>query len=205
MQNAVNQRGVEYLVHFTRLENLDSILLNGLISREQLPMVNPYALFNDYLRLDNCKNANCCSITFPNYKMFYSLRMQDTTKEWCVLGIKRDILWEKPCAFCVENAASTNATSIPIINRMGVNAFNRLFDEIAGKPPRMQLELPYNCTTNPQAEVLVFDRINLNDIIGVVFQSQQRADEYRSRYNREDFFIYHRGFFGPRKDYDHWR
>jgi hypothetical protein len=207
MQNAVNARGIEYLVHFTRLENLDSILQYGLIPRVQLEGINPHAfLFNDYLRLDNCKNANCCSITFPNYKMFYSFRMQDTTKEWCVLGIKRDILWEKPCAFCVENAASTNATSIPIINRMGVNAFNRLFDEIAGKPPRMQLELPYNCTTNPQAEVLVFNTIEPSNIFGVVFSSQIRANEYAHRYSNLNLqFVYDQNFFRPRKDFEYWR
>lgn len=206
MRNAVEEKGIEYLVHFTRLENLDSILQNGLISRQQLPMVNPYALFNDYLRLDNCQNAICSSITHPNYKMFYSLRMQDTTKEWCVIGIKKDVLWEKNCVFCVENAASSNVTSIPLMYRMGVNAFNKLFEEIEGKPSREQLGLTSDCPTNPQAEVLVFNSIEPNYIVGVAFSSLARRDEYINRYPHLDIsFIYHRAFFAPRADYAHWR
>ena len=99
-----------------------------------------------------------------------------------------------------------NATSIPIINRMGVNAFNRLFDEIAGKPPRMQLELPYNCTTNPQAEVLVFNTIEPSNIFGVVFSSQIRANEYAHRYSNLNLqFVYDQNFFRPRKDFEYWR
>ena len=205
MENFVNSRGIEYILHFTRSDNLDSILSNGLIPRDKLEETGIISTFNDTYRYDNCRNALCCSIGHPNYKMFYSLRTSNPTTEWCIIGIKKDILWDKDCAFCIENAASNSVTAIPINQRKGLPAFMKLFDQIENRPTRDILDIPDYCPTNPQAEVLVFDRINLNDIIGVVFQSQQRAEEYTSRYNREDFFIYHRGFFGPRKDYDHWR
>lgn len=205
LESFVNARGIEYILHFTRIENLDSILANGLIPRDELERTEMNSIFNDAHRYDNCRNALCCSIGHPNYKMFYSLRTNNPDTEWCVIGIKKDVLWNKNCVFCVENAASNNVTSIPINQRKGLQAFMKLFDEIENKPARNILDIPDYCPTNPQAEILVFDRIDSNDIVGVVFQSKQRADEYTRRYNWEDFFIYHRAFFCPRKDYEHWR
>ena len=204
MENFVNSREIEYILHFTRLVNLDSILSNGLIPIDELERMGINSEINDEYRYDNCKNALCCSIGHPNYKMFYSLRMNNPDVEWCVIGIKKDILWNKDCAFCVENAASNSVTSIPIHQRKGLQAFMKLFDEIENKPTRNTLDIPSYCPTNPQAEILVFDKINSNDILGVVFQSQQRVDEYTRRYNKNNFFHYHKAFFGPRKDYEHW-
>jgi len=205
MENFVDSRKIEYILHFTRVENLDSILYSGLIPRDELERTGTNSTFNDEYRYDNCKNALCCSVGHPNYKMFYSLRMNNPRTEWCVIGIKKDVLWNKDCAFCIENAASNSVTSISINQRKGLQAFMKLFDEIENKPPRNVLAIPDNCPTNPQAEILIFDRIEVDNIIGVVFQSQQRADEYKTKYNKDNFFIYHKAFFYPRKDYEHWR
>ncbi|RBQ29813.1 DarT ssDNA thymidine ADP-ribosyltransferase family protein [Aliarcobacter vitoriensis] len=204
LENFVNQRGIEYIIHFTRIENLDSILSSGLIPRDELERTGTNSIFNDEHRYDNCKNALCCSIGHPNYKMFYSLRMNNPGTEWCVIGIKKDVLWNKDCAFCVENAASNSVTSIPINQRRGLQAFIKLFDEIENKPPRNVLAIPDNCPTNPQAEILVFDTIEVDNIMGVVFQSQERANEYTKRYNKTNFFHYYKAFFYGRKDHEHW-
>lgn len=56
----------------------------------------------------------------------------------------------------------------------------------------MQLELPYNCTTNPQAEVLVFNTIEPSNIFWCCFFfSQIRANEYAHRYSNLNLqFVY---------------
>ena len=42
---------------------------------------------NDVYRYDLDLKMQLLSITFPNYKMFYSIRTQDTSKNWAVLVI----------------------------------------------------------------------------------------------------------------------
>lgn len=67
----VSQRRIKSLYHFTSLQNLESILNNGLLSRDKLKENNILHYYNDNLRLENKLNAICVSISFPNYKMFY--------------------------------------------------------------------------------------------------------------------------------------
>lgn len=204
MKDFVEKKGIKYLVHFTRLENLTSILEDGLIPRNELESSAINATFNDEHRYDNCKDALCCSVSHPNYKMFYSLRMENPDVEWCVLGIKKKVLWEKDCAFCIENAAKSSVTSIPLDERKGKDSLKKLFDEIDGFPARSELKIPDNFPTNPQAEILVFDKIEPDDIIGVCFQNEDRKNEYKKLYNSFKF-IYNDEFFSYRKDYEHWR
>lgn len=71
IQGFVVERKIKYLVHFTRIENLSSIMSYGLIpvaslSERRIDYVN-----NDLYRIDGFENATCLSIQFPNYKMFH--------------------------------------------------------------------------------------------------------------------------------------
>ncbi len=203
MKNAVKRRKIDYIWHFTKIENLDSILQNGLIPRATLEANNANMEFNDLYRLDGHTDASCLSIGHPNYKMFYRLRMEDREQEWAVVAVKRKALWRKDCAFCYENAASNEVTSIPLLNRKGVPAFERLFIPTEGKPDRATLGLPDNCPTNPQAEVLVFGVIEPNYISGAILPNKERENEYKAKYPNYEF-LYHRAFYSARLDYQYW-
>lgn len=203
MQNEVKSRNIDYLWHFTKIENLDSILKNGLIPRATLEAMNAKVAYNDQYRLDGQKGANCLSLGHPNYKMFYSLRSQDPKQEWVVLAIKPEVLWIKDCAFCYENAASANVTSIPLPQRKGLQAFRAMFANAAGKPQRSVIKLPDDCPTNPQAEILAFDTIEPKYIEGAV--TQTKAIELTLKAQHPNFeFLYHRAHFSARLDYEHW-
>lgn len=204
MKASVEKRNIKYVWHFTRLENLHSILTNGLIPRATLEAQSIDAVYNDGYRLDGARNANCLSIGHPNYKMFYSLRQQNPQQEWVVIACQPSILWLKDCAFCHENAASTSVTSIPIANRKGVAAFERIFSPADGKPSRADLNLPDHCPTNPQAEILVFGTIEPQYIIGAVTQSSAREHELEIKYPKFEF-RYHTALFSARLDYAHWK
>jgi hypothetical protein len=132
MQNFVVDRQITYLLHFTRLENLDSILTHGLFTRSQCATraINP--IFNDAHRLDYT-DAICLSLSFPNYKLFYRLRKENPNTRWAVVAIRPNILWEKDCAFCKENAAKSTVTDIPIAQRRGVSALRTLYEDFEGK------------------------------------------------------------------------
>lgn len=203
MEDSVKKRNIDYLWHFTRLENVHSILANGLMPRADLEAANSTATYNDAYRADGQKSANCLSIGHPNYKMFYRLRQENPGVEWVVVGVKPDVLWLKDCAFCMENAASGNVTCIPIDQRRGVDAFEMLFDPVEGTPTRLALNLPDYCPTNPQAEVLVFDTIAINDIVGIAVPNKARETELRAQYP-EITIEYYRALYNARLDYKYW-
>jgi hypothetical protein len=71
-------RKIVYLTHFTKIKNLGSILKIGLFSKEFLNKEKIPHEFNDQYRYDGCTNAICASVTFPNYKMFYLIKMVKT-------------------------------------------------------------------------------------------------------------------------------
>lgn len=203
MQNEVKNRGIEYLWHFTKVENLDSILTNGLIPREALEQQSANVAYNDQYRLDRQKGANCLSLGHPNYKMFYSLRCQNGAQQWVVLAIKPEILWIKDCAFCYENAASGNVTPIPIQQRKGLQAFQQLFSAATGKPDRASIKLPDDCPTNPQAEILAFGVIEPQYIIGAITPNKALETQFKAQYPNFEF-LYHRALYDARLDYEHW-
>lgn len=204
MKSIVKEREIKYIWHFARLKNLGSILHHGLIGRSTLERWAEPPEFNDSYRLDRQKDAVCCSIGHPNYKMFYSLRMNNPAEEWVVIACKPDILWEKECAFCTENAASNNVACIPIEQRKNKKAFERMFEEVDGIPSRAEIGLGNDCPTNPQAEILVFGNIEPKYIIGAICPT--KAIEIRLKNQFPDFdFLYHRSFYSPRKDYKHWQ
>lgn len=203
MENEVKSRSIDYVWHFTKIENVDSVLANGLIPRAMLEAQGAGVAYNDQYRMDGQRTANCLSIGHPNYKMFYSLRCQDPNQKWVVVAFKSEILWLKDCAFCHENAASNNVTAIPIQLRKGVAAFNRMFDPVAGKPDRATLKLPDDCPTNPQAEVLVFDTLEPQYIRGVITPDKQTELDLKARHPNVEI-VYHRAFYSARLDHEHW-
>lgn len=204
MRTAVENKGIQYLVHFTRAENLESILQNGLISVDSLDSREMDYHSNDEYRLDNCCEATCLSIQFPNYKMFYKYRCENPGSDWVVLGIQKDVLWEKDCAFCVENAASSNVTSIPLRRRKGVDAFNLLYNNYPGKPSRESLGISRELPTHPQAEVLVFDIIEPEYILGVAFNNLNDRNKYSDLIPPNMPVKVAPGLFSYRGDYEHW-
>ena len=88
-------RGIKTLIQFTRIENLDTILTHGLIPRELLEhrvflnALNPR--FSDLQRVDNRKEMNFLSVSFPNYRMFWSKASKDQEK-WAVLEFEPEFL-----------------------------------------------------------------------------------------------------------------
>lgn len=64
----IKKRRIVTLAHFTQLENLDSILRNGLLSKEALAQKQISYTYNDELRLEGKNNALCLSISFTTLK-----------------------------------------------------------------------------------------------------------------------------------------
>ena len=69
MEQLLKQRRIDWLLHFTQAENLPNIFKYGLLQRSILETSRIKSCFNDEYRYDECTDAVCTSIEFPNYKM----------------------------------------------------------------------------------------------------------------------------------------
>lgn len=201
MQKILLERNIKYLMHFTREENLDSILQYGLLPRNQLEPKE--CIVNDMYRYDGCEDAVCTSIEFPNYKMFYSLRTENPLTNWVVLAIDSNVLLDFPCAFCETNAGSSDIYQVPIEKRMGRRAFLEMFKDISYGRKREDLKIPDYYPTNPQAEVLVFGTIPVAYIKNVFFDNSESLGNhyFPSHING----VVNGSYFFPRHDYRKWQ
>jgi hypothetical protein len=79
-----------------------------------------------------------------------------------------------------------------------------MFAAVSNKPTRGVLNLPKNCTTDPQAEVLVFDTIQTSYILGIATASEKMAGELTAMKLGVEF-VHISAFFSGRKDAEHWK
>ncbi len=210
------ERGIQTLAHFTRIENLGSILREGLLSRERLDTQGISCQINDVDRIDGHKDRICLSLSFPNYRMFFSIREQKKTtddvydSQWVVLILDAELLWELDCAFCQENASSNRVRQIPLEDRKHPKEFRALFGDESDYDTReircKSLGIPRNFPTNPQAEILVFDRISSRYIKEVIFFDfpAMRQWECGNVGNFTQKCRYDMEYFYPRVDHEFW-
>lgn len=206
IQSIKTERQINNLIHFTHTRNLESIMMRGLLSRKEVDKLrkNEILKINDEQRIDKHPEAICLSISFPNYKMFYAFHQKDY-ENWVVISLKPDILWKYDCAFCHTNAASNECRFIDIFERKKVQAFRRLFEDF-DNIKRQDLQIPDYYTTDPQAEVLVFDKIHTEDFLKVHFHSWTQMNKYKEAYPIfENLFDINKNYFRPRQDYQHWQ
>lgn len=201
IRQEVEKRNIKYLLHFTKLCNIESIIKHGLITRDKVLAYCNSKSINDEYRFDQT-NGICLSISFPNYKMFYSCRDRSKDEEWIVLGIRPNILWEKNCAFYYKNAASKIFRFSSLNERMTYQSFVEMFGE--HEKSRKELEIPENFTTNPQAEIIVLEDIPKNYIFAYATQNIYSQKILKEKYPDEKFHIKSE-FFSYRRDYAHWR
>ncbi len=203
----IEKKQINTLVHFTRIENIPSILEHGLVSVE-------YALKNfidvinsDKERHDHQLDAISLSISFPNYKMFYSKQNEDKNGIWGVLILKPEILFEKKCTFYAKNAASYTDHR----EHDEISYLEEMFEEISNSNFnfRMLLNIPTYYTTDPQSEVLVHDKIEPKYIRKVVLKDYKSIEHY-ARMTKENqlnsnFFTQDSTYFKPRHDWKYWK
>jgi hypothetical protein len=154
---------VQLIFHFTQAANLPGIVQHGLLPRQILQNA-PYQVFasNTY-RLDGNSAATSVSISRINADMFRRKQEASGHKDWVVLVLWPNILWEKDCRFCWANAATKEIRDCTWF-RGGPFAFEKMFE--GGADQRCELE---PCVpTDPAAEVQVLSPIEPEFIRGAV-------------------------------------
>lgn len=211
IRDFVVSRNIDCLVHFTRVENLPGILNNGLLGRVDAKRMGVGYLFNDHFRLDDIPNAISTSISFPNYKMFYGLQRNNEAADWAVIKLSPSLLWELDVAFCASNAAAKSVTSVKLEERRLVTSLSKLFSDRYEDKNRSDLNLPKNFPTNPQAEVLVLERILPDYIMEICFNSPSKVNDLLKvvgiidECKCDDKVEFSDQFFRPRFDWAFWK
>ena len=173
IKKIVAERRIETLCHFTRVENLSSILRKGLLGRSQLVERRIQFEKIDHNRQDGCPEAVCLTISFPNYKLFYTKRNNYGDwhgvdhNQWVVLLLDARLLWELDCAFCKYNAADSSVAGLPLEDRKKTEALESMFGDFPTLNRRWNF--PLNFPTSPQAEVLVFDAVPISYLCEIHF------------------------------------
>lgn len=196
------ERQIPYLLHFTRSENLQSILANGLQPRSVIDTGHVAATVNDASRFDERRDCSCLSISFPNYKMFWPLRKDSPGVEWPLLVIHPKVLWAMDCMFCRTNAASNSISTVADGQLQTLEAFRSMFAESDLPPKRADEFLKVCDPTDVQAEVLVRGVIPPAAIYAVVFQSVPDMNFHKAACGeRQTLTNDARGLYGKRQYY----
>ena len=202
LETLIVERNIELLVHFTRYENLESILENGIVTRESLINLAQEYIVNDDMRLDGHPDSISLSISFPNYKMFYKYRMSEDAKGWVVLVLEPSILWRYKCAFCKHNAADSRISRQDINNLMGVEALKEMFIDDP-ECTRSEQRLKSYDATDPQAEVLMFDDIPTKFIQSVYFEDEKLFSHVKNKHKHHSTkhieYVMNKEYFNSRE------
>ncbi len=178
IRNSAKRRGITRLCHFTPSRNLSHITDSpiGILASRHL-QADEKAIFNptDMERLDNHPNHVCCSIQYPNAWYFKIARRTEVVfPDWVVLLINPRYLWHNGTKFSPHNAATGRGKLIG----EGVEAFEAMFARIVKGAGRHYTRGPCHpkfLPTDEQAEVLVPDIIELQDVIGVAVCDDAQA------------------------------
>jgi len=217
IKQIIIDRQIKHLVHFTRLENLTSILKHGLVPVSLQEQRGIRSVKNDKERREGRKDCTSCSVEFPNYQMFYSYRMNNPEFTWVVLIIDANILLVdfRDIYFSYTNAARAHQKT----NRRfhwfrSPEEFEAMFSQpcmlyTQNNFSREQQSISDNMPTDPQAEILISDIIDPQYINRVCFNDKDDLSSYLSRKEIIDEgtnkFCCDPTLFNYRKDYEFWK
>lgn len=201
---AIEERSKElqipWLIHFTHVENLPSIIAHGLQSISALNAQGLRYRANDDLRLDGHLQGSSLSIAHPNDKLFANCRWKNPRQDWAVLILDRSILWTKNVAFCQYNAADHRIFRQSKTDLMSRSAFDAMFSESDDLPVRESDQLKPFDPTDVQAEILAFETLPPELITGVSFNNPLALEIYKGLLGDRRVSLSNdgKGFFGAR-------
>ena len=221
IEKIIQDRGIKKLYHFTQARNLDSIFEHGILSRNKINGLKIDAAVNDRERWDGHTDAISVSISGANYRMLYALgKGKQNRGETCpgdayvLLELDPSLLYELDCAFYPTNAASNRVRHASKTEFQSAQALENMFADgvpcPAGTYSRAKWNLDPCETSDPQAEVLVFETIPARYIKCVLFETEDMVDEY-CEWVTDDSHIPYKIVsdddkpFKPRRDFSDWK
>jgi len=209
IQNVVARRNIKVLCHFTHIRNIPSILSNGILPRTEVERRELQSNFSDSFRFDRLLSWVSVSISFPNYLMLYQKTGALSRADYCICLIDPSILWKRECLFSPRNAARNGLREIILQRGWSAAALEMMFDDIPMIPARAGRTLPDSCPTDPQAEVMVPEKIPAKSIVAIVVQPEVTPDQLQREFgwtpDTMELVSFDNGWFSRRIDSDLWR
>ena len=212
LQYLVQERGVKCLVHFTPIDNLNSIFENGIAPRIYFDDGDDFVV-TDNTRLDNRLECSCFTLSFPNFQMLY-IKRRETGRKFAVLIVDIRALLSSSVDrvyFLPVNAAYSEVRQrITSYNQLQ-DAKNMFAEELTYKGTvyhRDELAIPKEYTTSPQAEVMIDGIVPASYIQTVCFRdrwSMLEAAKLVKRMPGSTDVRVDPTLFSQRQDGEHWQ
>lgn len=173
-------RNITRICHFTKSRNFLRIINESKFIYSVKQMENGFCDINDTNRFDHCLDHINCSIQYPNIYYLNKVKNKDELfKDWAVLLLKPEILLKENTLVSPVNAATSQGKYITDIN----HGFSSLFvNEIESKRHlKRSLFMPSNVTTDLQAEVLIYQSIDIKFISGLLVSTKLQAEREFAR------------------------
>ena len=168
IRSAVEARGIDYLLHFTSLDNLRGIARYGLLARSEHPKFGVTPRYSGRYRLDSSDDAISVSICTFNERMFAAKRARSDHFEWIFLAIQSSVLWTQPSRFFWCNAARTE-----MIEHRGRRDVLWAFEKMFERNPEARVGLYPNQPTDQESEVQVMRSIAPELISGIIVAREE--------------------------------
>ena len=154
---------------------------------------------DDEFRLDGLLDGICCSIGFPNYKLFYKFRSTNINKHWVVLEIIPDILLNtEGWKVFSGNAAGSR---LEILEYKDLE-LEKIFTSNHNTNKRDALHIPDGYPTNPQAELIIPKSIPVKYIKSLNFCNEEDLNKYNKLWNID--CLLNKSLFSKRLDWKYW-
>lgn len=213
----LSKRKINYLVHFTDVRSLPSILKYGLVP----PVQHAFLGINTFRTDSNNRARTSLSIEFPNYLMLNSKK--STNREWVLILIDAKVLTDMDVylskSYPFENNSpflyySSNSASCCGFYK--VDSLEEMFPNEAlsyknrAKIYRNELDIDDCYPTDPQAEICAAVTIPPTYIRKIIFQSDRSRQCYREKFGiplgiYTDYQMHGNGLMGRRNDYMIWK
>lgn len=181
IKDELRTRRITELVHFTNMDNLESIFINfGIYSIKKLRDENIKYLNNDTKRLDGLYEYICCSITKVNHYYFHNCLEKSSFNDFCIIKINPRIIYKTETLYAVTNAAKESNNPELRYTGKTYNDFCKLFQNninIDGNYKKRPPNIADNITTDDQAEVLIHDSIHYYDIKEIVVKDERTRNK----------------------------
>ena len=180
------KRGIDHFIHCTPIENLRSILDNGILPRQTIEKSSRvHGHITDMHRFDEHTDASCFSVQNVN---FDHLRRIQKSGEAAVIVVSNDVILNHKCAFYHRNASKNDFKYQSLSHWQWSDRFEELFtyDEKA-RIFKDGSSLPLNMPTYSDAEVQVFGDIPTEYIEQVAVKNDQLRETFKGAYSGIEF------------------
>ena len=211
IRDVLERRRIKRLYHFTRIENLQSILTHGLLSVTEMSQKKITRFNNDHRRYDGKKNCISLSVEYPNSDNLRRFMDDREGSKWIVLAIDPEVILNHKCYFAEHNAASHSIATC-LDDRMSPESFENMFAKeinVAFSHGRRTIDRypgsPSYWPTSLQAEILVDGKIDPEYITAIYFQDETDKDSYKGKIRGKRLLVNELLFKKSRYQYRNFR